>query len=248
MSCPVLFASVLLAALSSADAITTVLNSQSSASAKKFAEAKALVLREAEAGNPLQQFVVGVTSEDKELAKRFLDASRKRIYTLAAEKDEPIAWYLISLEKNDVKLLRRAADGGCVHALNALGTMAITEAFAQDRASNVVNNVSNRLEDVLHASYECFRKAAAQRDPNGFINLGTCYLRGFGCQQDFGMAFACFKAAAEAGHPEGMDNMSACYQFGHGVEKNSELSLFWGMRGRAARGSEAAAKWLEERK
>ena len=33
-----------------------------------------------------------------------------------------------------------------------------------------------------------------------------------------------------------------------GVEKNTELSLFWGMRGRAVRGDEAAAKWLRERK
>jgi hypothetical protein len=45
-----------------------------------------------------------------------------------------------------------------------------------------------------------------------------------------------------------MDNLSAMYQFGHGVEKNTELSLFWGMRGRAVRGDEAAAKWLRERK
>ena len=33
-----------------------------------------------------------------------------------------------------------------------------------------------------------------------------------------------------------------------GVKKDSELSLFWGMRGRAVRGDEAAAKWLRERK
>ena len=42
--------------------------------------------------------------------------------------------------------------------------------------------------------------------------------------------------------------ISAMYQFGHGVEENTELSLFWGMRGRAVRGDEAAAKWLKERK
>ena len=42
----------------------------------------------------------------------------------------------------------------------------------------------------------CFRRAAAQRDPNGFINLGTCYLRGLGCKADLSLAFACFKAAA----------------------------------------------------
>ncbi|MBQ0031936.1 MAG: sel1 repeat family protein, partial [bacterium] len=86
------------------------------------------------------------------------------------------------------------------------------------------------------------------RDANGFINLGTCYLRGFGCKQDMTMAFDCFRTAAELGHPEGMDNVSACYQFGHGVAKDNELCLWWAMRGRAARGDEAAAKWLKERK
>ena len=62
------------------------------------------------------------------------------------------------------------------------------------------------------------------------------------------LAFQCFRSAAELGHPEGMDNMSAMYQFGHGVERNSELSLYWAMRGRAARGDEAAVKWLRTRK
>jgi len=62
------------------------------------------------------------------------------------------------------------------------------------------------------------------------------------------MAFQCYRQAAELGHPEAMDNISAAYQFGHGVEKNDELSLVWAMRGRAARGDEAAAKWLRNRK
>ena len=67
-------------------------------------------------------------------------------------------------------------------------------------------------------------------------------------QAGHGDGVACFKAAAEAGHPEGMDNLSACYQFGHGIEKSGELSLYWAMRGRAARGDEAAARWLRDRK
>ena len=130
-----------------------------------------------------------------------------------------------------------------MQALNALGTLVIREAFEKK------NGVStNDLEVILKKSFDCFSRAAAQRDPNGFINLGTCYLRGFGCDQDLAMAFECFKSAAEAGHPEGMDNVSACYQFGHGVAPDAELSLFWGMRGRAARGDEAAANWLRERK
>ncbi|MBQ6914371.1 MAG: sel1 repeat family protein [Kiritimatiellae bacterium] len=229
--------------MTSADAVAVMLNSPSACSVRTYEVARETVEREAAAGKPLQQFVIGVTTDDKKLAKRYLDVSRERIRYLAAQKDNPLAWYLLSLEANDLKLLRRAANGGNVQALNALGTIVTSEAF--DKKNGVS---TNDIEVILKKSFDYFRRAAMQRDPNGYINLGTCYLRGFGCRQDLKMAFDCFKAAAEAGHPEGMDNVSACYQFGHGVAPNAELSLFWAMRGRAARGDEAAAKWLRERR
>ena len=239
----ILAALPLLLAMTSADAVAVLLNSPGASGVRTFEVARETVEREAAEGKPLQQFVIGVTTDDKDLAKKYMDSSRERIRFMAAQKDNPLAWYLLSLESNDLKLLRRAAAGNNVQALNALGTLAIREAF--DKKNGVS---TNDLEVILKKSFDCFGRAAAQRDPNGFINLGTCYLRGFGCDQDLAMAFECFKSAAEAGHPEGMDNVSACYQFGHGVAPDAELSLFWGMRGRAARGDEAAAKWLRERK
>ena len=234
----------MLCAMTSADAVAVVLNSPSATGAKTFAAAKEIVERDAAAGRPLQQFVIGVTTDDKELAERYMAASRGRILALAEKTDNPLAWYLLSLETNDYRLLLRAANGGNVQALNALGTLATQEALkARGPGAD-----TNKLQRVLEKSYGYFRRAAAQRDPNGFVNLGACYLQGLGCQQDMAMAFQCYRSAAEAGHPEAMDNLSAMYQFGHGVEKNTELSLFWGMRGRAVRGDEAAAKWLRERK
>ena len=230
------------AEMASSNAVIVVLNLQNAVSAKTFAEAKAVLERDAAAGRPLQQFVVGVTTDDKKLAKKYLEASRPRIKELAERNDNPFAWYLLSMENNDLNMLRKAADGGNVQALNALGTITTQAALARSNIS------SNALANTLRTSFDYFRKAAAQRDPNGFINLGACYLRGFGCRQDLAMAFSCFLAAAEMGHPEGMDNVSACYQFGHGVKKDSGLSLQWAMRGRAARGDEAAAKWLKERR
>lgn len=230
------------AEMASSNAVIVVLNSRNAVSAKTFAEAQAVLERDAAAGRPLQQFVIGVTTDDKALAKKYLEASRPRIRALAEQKNNPFAWYLLSMENNDFNMLRKAADGGNVQALNALGTIATQEALARNNIS------SNALENILHTSFDYFRKAAALRDPNGFINLGTCYLRGFGCKQDMAMAFSCFLAAAEMGHPEGMDNVSACYQFGHGVKKDGDLSLLWAMRGRATRGDEAAAKWLKERR
>ncbi|MBR2838858.1 MAG: sel1 repeat family protein [Kiritimatiellae bacterium] len=233
----------LLFAMTSADAVATVLNSPSACGARTFAAAREIVERDAAAGRPLQQFVIGVTTDDKALAARYLDASRARIVALAEKTDNPLAWYLLSLETNDFRMLRRAAEGGNVQALNALGSLAVQEAL---NARGSVD--TNKLQRVLERSYGYFRRAAAQRDPNGFVNLGACYLQGMGCPQDMEMAFQCYRSAAEAGHPEAMDNMSAMYQFGHGVKKNAELSLFWAMRGRAVRGDEAAAKWLRDRK
>lgn len=228
--------------MTSADAVAVILNSRNATSKRNYDLAREIVTKDAEDGRPLQQFVIGVTTDDKDLAKRYLDASRDKIRALADKKDNPMAWYLLSMERNDFKLLQKAAEGGNVQALNALGSIAIQEALNRNGVS------SNGLERILKKGYESFHKAAIQRDANGFINLGTCYLRGFGCKQDLVMAFNCFSAAAELGHPEGMDNVSACYQFGHGVKKDNELCLWWAMRGRAARGDEAAAKWLRERK
>ena len=231
-----------ISSMSSADAVAILLNSKSAIGAKTYSTAKEIVYRDARNGKPLQQFVIGVTTDDKDLSKRYLDSSRARILQLAEKRDNPLAWYLLSMEHNDFKMLRRAADGGNVQALNALGAIATSEALSRPNLS------TNELEHVLKASFDYFGKAAAKGDANGFVNLGACYLRGFGCKQDMAMAFQCFKSAAEKGHPEGMENVSACYQFGHGVDRDDELSLYWAMRGRAARGDEAAEKWLRDRK
>ena len=228
----------LAAAMTSQEAIITLLNSPSSTSAARYAEAVSIVKRDADAGKPLQQYVLGVTTKDKALAKKCLEASREKIRHLAESRENALAWYLLSLETNDLKLLGKAAAGGNVQALNAYGTILIQGAFDRNVASNV-------LEGALSKGYECFKKAAALRDPNGFINLGTCYMRGFGCDINLKLAHECFKSAAEAGHPEGMDYLSANYELGHGVRKNAAKSLFWRMKAKAMRGDPAAVEWLK---
>ena len=233
----------LMLAMSSADAVATILNSPNSTDVQTYKEAQETVLREASEGKPLQQFVVGVTTEDKKLSGKYLEASRGKIKLLAEQKDNPLAWYLLSLESNDMDFLRKAAMRDNVQALNALGTIEMSQAFSPGGMIS-----TNDLPTILGHCFSLFKRAAAQNDPNGYINLGTCYLRGLGCEKNLPMAFECFQTAAKAGHPEGMDNVSACYQFGHGVEKDSEQSLVWAMRGRAARGDAAAAKWLKSRK
>ena len=57
-------ACLLLGAMSSSDAVVRVLNAPTSCGAKVYAEAKEIVTRDAKAGKPLQQFVLGVTTDD----------------------------------------------------------------------------------------------------------------------------------------------------------------------------------------
>ena len=230
----------LIAAMGSSDAIAILLNSRSSVSVERYEQARSIVERDAAEGKPLQQFVIGVTTSDKALAKRYVEASGARITDLAENTGNPLAWYLLAVEKNDLQLLKKAADGGNVQALNALGTIATQEAIKNQKSLP-----TNVIESILVRSFGYFRAAAIQKDPNGLVNLGTCYLAGFGCKADMSTAFECFKSAAEAGHPEAMDNLSACYELGHGVKKNQARSLFWRMKARALRGDKAAKKWLE---
>lgn len=232
----------LLASMTSADALVTVLNSPSACGKAKYTQAMEIVTKEANEGKPLQSFILGITLPDSPRARKYLEKSRAPIAAMAEQRGNPLAQYLLAVDRQDTDLLRKAARGGNVQALNALGTMALEEAI---KAKGISTNV---FEKVVKLSFEYFSKAAAQRDPNGFINLGACYLRGFGCNQDLPMAFECFRSAAEAGHPEGMENLSAAYELGHGVKKDPELSLFWRMKAKAIRGDKAAEKWLRERK
>ena len=81
----------ILLALTSADAVAVILNSQNACDRQTYAEAKEIVAKEAAEGKPLQQFVIGVTTDDKELAERNLNASRGKIRYLAEQKDNALA-------------------------------------------------------------------------------------------------------------------------------------------------------------
>ena len=234
--------SLLMASMSSSEAIAVMLNTSNAVDVKTFGEARKIVERDAAEGKVLQQFVVGVTTDNKELAERYLNASRDKIRTLAEQNDNPLAWYLLSVDRNDRECLRKAADGGNVQALNALGMLLLQEARALPASA------SNEVERCLADAHACFRDAALKRDPNGYVNLGSCYLKGDGCRKDLRMSFTCFEAAAEAGHPEGMDILAACYRWGRGVKANDEKNFYWRMRASAARGNDLAAKWLELKK
>lgn len=216
------------AAPKSSDAIVRLLNSRAAGSPKAYAAAAKVVAADAANGRPLQQFVIGLVARDSDLPKdariseekrkEYLDQSRDKIRLLAESKGNALAWYLLSMENNDLKYLKRAADGGNVQALNAWGTITLTEALRNNSID------TNEVDRILVKSFGYFKQAADAKDANGLYNLGMCYLHGYGCVHDQDLAFNCFRAASEAGHPEAINNLGGFYRDGIVVEKNLEAS------------------------
>ncbi len=216
---------------SSTEAILRLINSRSSGNPKAYALAAEKVASEAEEGKPLQQYVIALVSREpnppeaarlsEETRKRYLQASRDKIRALADRRDNALAWYLLSLESNDMKLLKRAVDAENVQALNAWGTISLMKTLSDPNIS------SNDYERVLYKSFSCFKTAAEKRDANGLYNLGMCYLNGYGVPHDEFRALECFRAAAQANHPEAINNIGGFYRDGIVVEKDPIIAARW---------------------
>ena len=219
------------AADKSSEAIVTLLNSRASGSRSEFKEAAKIVAADAKKGRPLQQFVIALVANDSDLPKKlrltpemrkeYLDQARDKIRRLAEEKNNALAWYLLSLEKNDMAFLKRAADGNNVQALNAWGTITLTDALRNPSMD------TNDVERVLVKCFGIFKKAADAGDSNGLYNLGMCYMQGYGCVRDQDLAYKCFLASAEAGHPESINNVGGFYRDGIVVRANPETAAKW---------------------
>ena len=215
----------------SSNAIIRLLNSRAAGSPRAYESAAKIVREDADKGGVLQQFVLAVISRDADAPdaaklsdrerEKYFEASRDKIRKLAELNDNPLAWYVLSMESNDMSMLEKAAGGGNVQALNALGTIRLTEAFKDPSIT------SNALDKVQKRAYKCFKWASDQGDINGFYNLGMCHMSGYGCKRDEKMAFECFRNAAEAGHPEAINNIGGFFRDGIVVRKNPELSVVW---------------------
>ena len=213
-----------------ANAIVRLLNSRASGSPKGYADAAAEVAAAAAEGKPLQRFVIAVVSREHdapEAAKiddatreEYLKSSRDRIESLAHRTNNSLAWYLLSIDRNDTSLLQRAALGGNVQALNAWGAMLVNMAVTEGRSTN---EIASALSEALGF----FKQAAGQGDGNGLYNLGMCHARGFGTPRNDERAFDCFRNAAEKGHPEAINNIGWFFREGRIVKKDLELSTKW---------------------
>lgn len=227
-----LFSCLSLFAAGNANALERLLNLRTAGSPRGYAEAAATVRREAEAGGILQQYVIALVASDEnapkvaklseETRQKYLDANRPRIRKLAETKNNALAWYLLSMEKNDIELLKKAVDGGNVQALNAWGTMTLMKAMEPS-----VRADTNAFAKAMREGFLCFRRAATKSDPNAFCNLGTCYLQGLGCERNAALALGAFRAAAEAGHTEAMNNVGGLYRDGIGTIKSPVKAAKW---------------------
>jgi TPR repeat protein len=225
------FSAVTIVAGEKTSAIVRMLNSRASGSVRTFVEASKTVAAEAAAGKTVQQYLIAVFCDDpdfpeslrpdEETRKRYLEESRAKLEDMARRRDNAMIWYLLSLEKNDLKLLERAAAGGNQQALNAWGIFVLTKAMNDPELSS--EDRARRMEE----SFGCFRKAADKDDANGCYNLGTCYLRGYGTGRDDSLAFEYFRRAAEMGHPEAINNMGGLCRDGIGVKKDVAEATNW---------------------
>jgi len=215
-------------AVGEADAIARLLNSRSSGSPRLYAASATAVAEEAARGKPLQQFLVAVLSTepdapvalrlDDETRRRYLAQSKDRIKAMAEVRNNSLAWYLLSLESNDMAFLERAASLGNVQALNALGTIKLTR---------VIDSASAPSEEDKATMRDCFgffTKAAEMDDANALNSLGMCYQNGYGCEKDEAKAFECFKKAAAQRHPEAVNNLGRFYREGVVVAKDLSVA------------------------
>jgi TPR repeat protein len=220
----------LAAADNQANALVRLLNSRASGSPKGYADAAAEVAAAAAQGKPLQRFVLAIISReqnapeaariDDATREEYLNSTRDRIEKLAMKTNNSLAWYLLSLDRNDTNLLQRAALGGNVQALNAWGAMLVNNVVMQGRSTN-------EIAGVLSEAIGFFKQAAGQGDANGLYNLGMCHARGLGTPRNDEKAFDCFRNAAEKGHPEAINNIGWFFREGRIVRKDLELATKW---------------------
>ena len=90
-----------------ANAIMRLLNSQASGSVRGFTQAAEEVAAEAKKGRPVYAYVLALISRmpspppaarlDEATRRKYLDGCRDKIKKLANEKNNSMAWYLLSL-------------------------------------------------------------------------------------------------------------------------------------------------------
>jgi TPR repeat protein len=146
------------------------------------------------------------------------------IYTLGKIYQEGALGISEKSSKKAVKLLKRAVELGCVEAMNALGllyqrgegvkkidskkSMQLYEMAADQGSHWGQHNLASLLyeEEIKKASpnhaevFRYYKLAADQGLTEAEINLGMCYVHGYGVSADMNEARRWFVRAAAKGH------------------------------------------------
>ena len=83
-----------------------------------------------------------------------------------------------------------------------------------------------KAEDYETAA-EYFKKAAEQGNVDAQCNLGICYDKGIGVEQDSVEAAKWFRKAAEQGIAASQFNLGVCYMTGEGVQESGSEGIKW---------------------
>lgn len=90
-----------------------------------------------------------------------------------------------------------------------------------------------------------FEKAATQGFAPAQNDLGLCYVRGEGVEQDYKKAVYWFEKAAEQNNAEALHNLANCYSDGYGVTEDKDKAT--GLYVRAAKlGNDSAEAILND--
>ena len=96
-----------------------------------------------------------------------------------------------------------------------------------------------KTEAAYKKAFELFTDAYNLGEEEAIINIGLCYLQGYGVKEDKREAVKCFKTAAEkCSSGVAYHNLGICYENGFGVRKDYKKAIE--MYGKAVENGEKA--------
>jgi TPR repeat protein len=134
-------------------------------------------------------------------------------------------------EREAVRLMTRAAEGGFVTAM-----VGLAELFEQGRAG---------LKIDLEQSVRWQRRAAEAGSVDGQVALATAHYLGRGAPKDASLAARWFRIAAQAGDVGAMYLVASMLEQGDGVERDLAEARYW-YAAAARNGDEAAPSKVKE--
>lgn len=72
---------------------------------------------------------------------------------------------------------------------------------------------------------EFYQKEVDNGDPEALFNIGICYSKGQGVEQNFSKATECYHKSAGQGNCYALYDLGFCYDKGQGVEQNYAKDL-----------------------